>query len=121
MVQDDKNRVASNAAPWFTARNGPTTAASALNLVLPDNAALKGEFRPDILNGIEVVTGQMQAVVRDADGVAIKTVPHNLVAIPYYAWANSGIGEMTVWIARDQATATDSNPFCPSRSPKSAT
>jgi uncharacterized protein len=27
------------------------------------------------------------------------------VAIPYYAWANRGMGEMTVWIARNAETA----------------
>ncbi len=106
MVQDDKNRVAIERGPLVYCAEWPDNGGSALNLVLPDNAALKGEFRPDILNGIEVVTGEIQAVVRDADGVAVKTVPHNLVAIPYYAWANRGFGEMTVWIPRDQATAT---------------
>jgi hypothetical protein len=105
MVQDDKNRVAIERGPLVYCAEWPDNDGSALNLVMPDNAALKGEFRPDLLNGVEVITGEIQAIVRDTDGVSVKTVPHNLVAIPYYAWANRGMGEMTTWIARDAATA----------------
>jgi hypothetical protein len=32
-------------------------------------------------------------------------IPHELTAIPYYAWANRGMGEMAVWLARDAETA----------------
>ena len=37
-------------------------------------------FRPDLLAAIDVVTGP------------------SVTAIPYYAWANRGRGEMSVWI-----------------------
>ena len=73
--------------------------------MIPDNAVLRGEYRPDLLNGMEVITGKVQAAVRGEDGVSAKVVPHNLVAIPYHAWANRGMGEMTVWIARNSETA----------------
>ena len=54
-------------------------------------------------------------------GSSIKTVPHNLVAIPYYAWANRGMGEMTVWMARTPEVRLGSNPCFPTRSPRSRT
>jgi len=105
LVQDDKGRVALERGPLVYCVEWPDNGGSALNLVVPDRAALKGEFRPGLLGGVEVVTGQVQAVVRAADGVSARALPHNLVAIPYYAWANRGMGEMTVWIARNAETA----------------
>jgi len=104
-VQDDRGRVALERGPLVYCVEWPDNGGSALNLVIPDKAALKGEFRPDLLNGVEVITGQVQAAVRGPDGVSIRTVPHNLVAVPYYSWANRGMGEMTVWIARNAGTA----------------
>jgi DUF1680 family protein len=104
-VQDDRGRLALERGPLVYCVEWPDNGGSALNLVIPDNAALKGEFRPGLLKGVAVITGQVQAVVRGADGVSTKTVPHNIVAIPYYTWANRGMGEMTVWIARNAETA----------------
>ncbi|MBB4080751.1 hypothetical protein GGR28_003386 [Lewinella aquimaris] len=40
------------------------------------------EDRPDLLDGIRVVTNK------------------NLTAIPYYAWSNRGVGKMNVWLPR---------------------
>ncbi len=104
-VQDDRGRVALERGPLVYCAEWPDNGGSALNLVVPDNAVLKGEFRPRLLNGIEVITGSVQALVRGQDGISTRTIPHNLVAIPYYAWANRGKGEMTVWMARDAGTA----------------
>jgi DUF1680 family protein len=104
-VQDDRGRVALERGPLVYCVEWPDNGGSALNLVIPDNAALKGEYRPGLLNGVEVITGQVQAAIRGSDGVSVRTVPHNLVAVPYYSWANRGMGEMTVWIARNSGTA----------------
>jgi len=37
--------------------------------------------------------------------VTVTSAPHELVAIPYYAWANRGAGEMQVWLPREAAGA----------------
>src|ERR1035441_8773928 len=74
-------------------------------LVLPDTAPLTAEFRPDLLNGVEVVKGQAESL-RHADAhkhLAREQV--DFTAIPYYAWANRGRGEMAVWLARDESAA----------------
>jgi DUF1680 family protein len=105
MVRDDVGRVALERGPLVYCAEWPDNGGSALNIVIPDNAPLKAEFRTDLLNGVEVLTGEVSAVVRGEDGVAVKTAPHNLVAIPYYAWANRGMGEMAVWMARAPETA----------------
>ncbi len=104
-VLDDKGRVALERGPLVYCVEWPDNGGSALNVVIPDKAVLKGEYRPNLLNGTEVITGRVQALVRGSDGVSTKTVPHDLVAIPFFEWANRGMGEMTVWIARNAETA----------------
>ena len=105
LVRDDEGRVALERGPLVYCAEWPDNGGSALNLVVPDEAALTGEFRPDLLGGVGVVTGEIRAAVRGADGVSVESIPHALTAIPYYAWANRGKGEMTVWLARDAAAA----------------
>ena len=104
-VLDNKDRVALERGPLVYCVEWPDNGGSALNIVAPDNAAFKAEFRPDLLDGVTVLTGEAQAIVRGEDGVSVKTVPHNLVAIPYYTWANRGMGEMAVWMARNPEKA----------------
>jgi DUF1680 family protein len=45
-------------------------------------------FRPDLLGGVEALT----TTVKSADGTS-----RTVMAIPYFAWANRGRGEMVVW------------------------
>jgi uncharacterized protein len=99
-VRDDKGRVALERGPLVYCAEWPDNGGSALNVVIPDGAQLQSEFRPDLLNGVAVITGQVSAITRGDDGASVKSVPHNLAAIPYYSWANRGLGEMTVWMAR---------------------
>jgi hypothetical protein len=68
---------------------------------LPDDNVLTSEFQPDLLNGVQVIRGKARTLAYDAAG-AIEKSDLTLTAIPYYAWANRGRGEMTVWIARDE-------------------
>jgi len=45
----------------------------------------------------------VQALGRGKDLTSIERKPADLVAIPYYAWANRGQGEMAVWLAREES------------------
>jgi hypothetical protein len=107
-VKENDGRVALQRGPLVYAAEWPDNGGHALNLVVPDNAVLKSEFRKDLLGGIQVITGRVQSLDRGSDGVSIEKKPHQLVAIPYYAWANRGMGEMEVWLARraDKARVT---------------
>ena len=51
--------------------------------------------------GVEVITGKVPAVL---PGKATKA--ENFVAIPYFTWANRGMGEMAVWLPRTPEKAT---------------
>ncbi len=63
-------------------------------LILPPDAVLKAEHRPDLLGGVTVLTGQAAARQAGED----KLAPVELTAIPYYAWDHRDGGEMAVWL-----------------------
>lgn len=98
-VAADRGRVAIQRGPLVYAAEWPEFADHHVrNLVLPDRAALKAEVAPSLLNGVVTVKGEAVALRKTASGkVAEQKVA--FTAIPYYAWANRGKGEMTVWLA----------------------
>ena len=97
-VDADRGRVALQRGPIvFTAEWPDNPDGHVRNLLLRDDAALDAAFRHDLLNGIEVITGRAVAFVTGPDG-AVTSREQPFTAIPYYAWANRGPGEMTVWI-----------------------
>ncbi|SPF33543.1 hypothetical protein SBA4_1320005 [Candidatus Sulfopaludibacter sp. SbA4] len=93
-VKEDEGRVALERGPLVYCAEWADNGGHALNIIVPDNARLRSEFRPNLLRGVEVITGNVQAVKGG------RTLPHEMVAIPYFAWANRGMGEMQVWLPR---------------------
>jgi hypothetical protein len=104
-VQDDQGRVALMRGPLIYCAEWPDNGGQALNLLITDDTTLSSQFRPDLLNGVQVITGKVLKVVRADNGVSVRTEPHDLVAIPYYGWANRGMGEMAVWVPRREDRA----------------
>lgn len=102
-VIDDRGRVALERGPLVYCAEWPDNGGRALNIVIPEDAALESEYRADLLGGLQVVRGTVRAISESAEGGS--TVPHDLVAIPYFAWANRGMGEMAVWLAGDAGHA----------------
>jgi len=82
-VKDDEGRIAIQRGPLVYAVEAIDNGGRALDLVVPRGAVLRSRFRPDLLNGVEVISGEGS---------------RPFVAIPYYAWNNRGQGEMAVWI-----------------------
>jgi DUF1680 family protein len=69
----------------------------ATNLILPaGNSMYTMVWKADMLNGIMQISTKGLAVKMENN--SIQTVDQTIVAIPYYAWANRGKGEMTVWL-----------------------
>ena len=104
-VADDRDRIALQRGPLVYCAEWPDNDGRALDLVVPDDAAFDSAFRPDLLGGVQVVRGTVQAIRRDDGSGEMRTVPHALTAIPYAVWANRGTGEMAVWLARVPAEA----------------
>ncbi len=101
-VAEDRGRVALQRGPLVYAAEGIDNTERVFDLVIPDGAVLSTEFRPDLLNGVVVVTGPAGADSRAAAGKSVATV-RPFLAVPYYAWANRGGGQMLVWLPRTAA------------------
>jgi hypothetical protein len=74
-------------------------------MVIADRAKLKSEYRPDLLNGVAVLTGKAQVAKRTLDGKVVSAGTRPFTAIPYYAWAHRGRAPMAVWAARELQAA----------------
>src|SRR5215470_7886885 len=104
-VGADKGRVAIERGPivycaeWPDNPNGHVR-----NLLLSDSARLTAEFEPDLLNGIEVINGRAFSLAYDRQGKIVRN-EQPFTAIPYYAWANRGRGEMIVWLPDNESSA----------------
>ncbi len=104
-VAADRGRVALERGPIVYAAEWPDNPGGRVrNLMLPDNAPLAVEFKPALLNGVEVVRSKAVALSYDAQG-NIKKSEQDFTAIPYYAWANRGRGQMIVWIPTNESAA----------------
>ena len=83
--------------------NGPNLA----DLFLPRTAKLTAEYRPRLLGGTVVIRGKARR--RDLSGWSnqlyrpdrTNTKAVNMLAVPYFLWANRKPGEMIVWIRGD--------------------
>jgi DUF1680 family protein len=68
-VEADRNRVALQRGPVVYAAEWPDNPDGKVrNIVLPDANALSSAFRPDLLNGVQVITGRSLGLSKDADG-----------------------------------------------------
>ncbi len=102
-VAADRGRVALQRGPVVFAVEWPDNPGGRVrNLVLDDEQPLLSEFRPGLLGGVQVITGRATVYSLSASG-ARSSVPQPFTAIPYFAWANRGRGEMAVWLARTGA------------------
>ena len=104
-VAADRNRVALQRGPIVYAAEWPDNPrARVRNIVLPPETPLSSEFRPDLLNGVQIIKGRAVGLSFGEHG-AIEKHEQPFIAIPYATWANRGPGEMTVWIARTESAA----------------
>jgi len=79
-VTEDQNKAAIQRGPLVYCLEAVDNNGKTSDVTLPLDAPLAHTFNKDLLGGIEVVTAG------------------SVTAIPYYAWANRGRGEMSVWI-----------------------
>lgn len=97
-VKADRNRVALQRGPIVFCLEWPDNPAGHIrHLTLADDQPLTASFEPGLLNGVETITGRASATITNADGQATQSL-QDFKAIPYYAWANRGPGEMAVWM-----------------------
>jgi hypothetical protein len=104
-VASDRGRVALQRGPIVYAAEWPDNPKGEVrNLMLPAVAAMTTEFKPDLLKGVVVIKGKAVALAFDESG-GVRRNEQAFTAIPYYAWANRGRGQMMVWFPEDEAHA----------------
>ncbi|HEX3006736.1 MAG TPA: beta-L-arabinofuranosidase domain-containing protein [Bacteroidales bacterium] len=104
-VEADNHKIALQRGPLVYCVEWPDNKdGHVLNLLLDNRSGLKTQFTPEILKGVTVISGDAKGVKRKLDGTT-EVSKETLTAIPYYAWANRGSGEMAVWLATQQGAA----------------
>ena len=89
-VKDDLGKAAIQRGPIVYALEAVDNGGKVLDVPVPMNTTFTPAFKPDVLGGVSVLTATIPAT---ADAPA-----RTIIAVPYYAWANRGRGEMVVWI-----------------------
>jgi len=93
-VKENTNKVAIERGPLvYCIESVDNEVESIFNIKLNDNDVLQEKFQRDLLNGIVIITGSIHTNNKNLERIQL---------IPYYAWANRGKSQMTVWIERDK-------------------
>jgi uncharacterized protein len=105
VVSDDRvtanaGRVALERGPIVYAMEAVDNGGNVFNVVLPDDAPLSAERRPELLGGVTVITGKALAMLPGEDGRSVVTREHSFTAVPYNVWSQRGEDQMEVWIPR---------------------
>jgi uncharacterized protein len=101
-VEADRGRVALMRGPLVYCVEWPDVERGKVSdLTLADGAPLTSDFKKVLLGGVQVVSGTAQRIdLQDKPGKQSEGKSVDFTAIPYYAWAHRGKGEMEVWLAR---------------------
>jgi hypothetical protein len=97
--------VALEHGPIVYCAEGVDNGGRVFNLLIPDAVSLTFAFDRNILGGIGTIRGSITALDRAQDRVSLERRSHDLLAIPYYAFANRDTGEMAVWLASVESRA----------------
>jgi DUF1680 family protein len=90
-LKSDAQRLALQRGPIVYCAEWTDNGGQVSNLSIPENAQFKAVYNAGLLNGLTTLHGDVQ------QGEAGSEKTFSLTAIPYYAWANRGEGEMQVW------------------------
>ena len=100
----DEGRIALQRGPIVYAAEWPDNPEGHVrNLRLDDHAPLRAHYMPNVLNGVVVIRGLAVANITQQSGTLLMR-QQQFTAVPYFAWANRGPGEMIVWIP-DRSTS----------------
>ena len=100
-VRDAAGKAAIERGPLVYCLEGVDNGGRVLDTTLALDAVLAAEYRPQLLGGVVAVTSvdaPRAAAGKGTRGAATPARGRTLTAVPYFAWANRGKGEMAVWI-----------------------
>lgn len=115
-VSDDKDRFAFQRGPIVYCLEGPDNRDSLVRNILVDTSAdTQVTYNEGLLGGIDELT--VQGVALKRQGTALVQTEEAVTAIPYFAWANRGPSEMTVWVPyKLSAAVPEASPTIASKS-----
>jgi len=99
-VKDNRGKVALERGPLVYCAEWVDNGGGVLDLLLPDSIELESKYQEDMLGGIVIIKGKVFELKKSDDGKFTGRIDRELIAIPYYAWAHRGEGEMAVWLLR---------------------
>jgi DUF1680 family protein len=104
-VKANKGKIALQKGPMVYCAEWPDNKdGHVLNMIFDKTATYNTAFKADKLDGVEVISGNAKSIKRNLDGT-VNESDVSFEAIPYYAWANRGTGEMAVWFATEPSAA----------------
>ena len=105
-VKDDKGRFALQRGPIVYCLEWADNKDSLVqNLMIDKNAPVNAVFKEDMLSGVTLLTTQGVSAKRQLNTDVLLKTEQQVVAIPYYSWANRGTGEMMVWVPYEESAA----------------
>lgn len=96
-LKEDRSKVALQRGPLMYCAEWKDNDGKTGNIVVPANTKFDTSFQSGLLNGVEEITATVPVINVDETNNTVSTTQKKFTAIPYYAWANRGPGEMMVW------------------------
>lgn len=109
LVRENIGKVALQRGPLVYCLEEADNGKNLHQLFLASNTEFEVVHDEDFLSGLTVITAKGYKIDNTdwnnnlyKTDVEIKSTPATLKFIPYFAWANRGVGEMTVWVNEDK-------------------
>jgi len=93
----DANKVAVERGPLVYCAEGIDNNGKAATILLPSFTAFQTTYEKHLLNGVTVIKTTAPVLQISQDQTSVTTQQKTVTLIPYYAWANRGESEMTIW------------------------
>lgn len=96
-VEEDRGKFAIERGPVVYCAEWVDNSGKVRNLLLDKNVDFTYEHKKELINGITIIKGVSKPLTVNNSGNTVVGKEKPFVAIPYYAWAHRGNGEMMVW------------------------
>ncbi len=109
-VEEDNGKFSIERGPIVYCAEWVDNGGKVRNLLLDKDADFTYEYKENLIDGVNILEGTSKSLIIDKSGNSTIEKEQNFVAIPYYAWAHRGSGEMTVWFPYEKSTANPNLP-----------
>jgi DUF1680 family protein len=104
-VVANRGRVAFERGPVVYCAEAVDNSDNISNLLVKDETNFKMVKMEGVFDSVLALSGEVAAFFQAKNQKGMEQRSHQLILIPYYAWAHRGKGEMAVWLARKKSAA----------------